>query len=102
MLCTRRLTLVLSAMLILAGGTSLVLAWLSLSGSSFLTRWHLELIFAIIMLLGIVWIRFVLHRRKTTISRIRQQLQQFEQADRIGMIMVDIDDELAGFVAEIN
>jgi len=89
-------------MLILAGGTSLVLAWLSLSGSSFLTRRHLELIFALIMLLGIVWIGFVLHRRKTTISRIRQQLQQFEQADRIGMIMVDIDDELAGLVAEIN
>ena len=86
----------------MAGGTSFVLAWLLLSGSSFLTRWHFDLVFALIMLLGIVWIGFALRRRQATISRIRQQLQQFEQADRIGMIMVDIDDELADLVAEIN
>ena len=102
MFCTRRLMLVLSALLILAGGTSFVFAWLSLSGSFSMTRWYFDLAFALMMLLCVVWIGFAWRGRRTTISLIRQQLHQFEQADRIGMIMVDMDEDLTELVAEIN
>jgi two-component system phosphate regulon sensor histidine kinase PhoR len=99
---TRRIVLTLLVLIILAGNIAFLIAQFPLAQSSSMVRWFFWLIYALVTIVAAVSIELIRRRYVLAIGRIRDQLRQFEQADRIGMIMVDVDNELADLVTEIN
>lgn len=102
MLPARKTLPVLMILLALAGGTSwLAGRWAPVGGGIF----SIWLTWLLIILSGIFcffWLVLFRQRHISTLNSIREQLQQFEQTDRIGMIMIEGNDELGGLACEIN
>ena len=94
--------MILAALTIVGGGAAFWAGRLSTADSSQALRWLCWLVFISVAMLCFFWVGVVWRRHNWTIENIRLQLQQFEEADEIGMIMVDIKDELAGLVNSIN
>jgi len=98
----RRLILILVALVTLAGSTAYLAAQSPVVGAAPLARAVIWCLFILLTFLCVLWVGCIWHRYRQTIRGIRHQLRQFECDDLIGMIMVDVNDELAGLVLEIN
>ncbi len=58
--------------------------------------------FAIMTALSVLFVYLNWHSYNESLKRIHEQIEQFEQSNQVGMIMVDADNELAELVKTIN
>ena len=102
MAIARRLVAVLIILTALAGSLGYFSAALGLQQGAQSGRNTGWAVFAVISVLSIFLIVLIWHSLRRSLRRIKQQIHQFESQGRIGMIMIDSDDELAELVGMMN
>jgi PAS domain S-box-containing protein len=86
----------------LAGSAAYFTTRMGLTGSDEGARNLGWLVFALMAGLSIIMVVLIWKNLSRSLRKIHNQLRQFESEDKIGMIMVDENDELADLVGGIN
>ena len=102
MVLARKLILVLMVLTALAGSAAYFVTEMGLTGSDERARNLGWIVFALMAGLSIIMVVLIWQSLSGSLGRIHHQLRQFEAQDKIGMIMVEENDELAELVGAIN
>jgi two-component system, OmpR family, phosphate regulon sensor histidine kinase PhoR len=99
---TRKLTLLLVGLAVLGGAVSFLTAQLAQPNASTITRNCCWATFLLMTLLGVVLVTLLWRNSNRSLQHICSQLKRFTQANQIGMVMVDDDDELSELAQVLN
>ena len=102
MVLARKLLVVLMVLTALACSAAYFATEMWLTDSAENARSLGWIVFGVMTALSIGLVVLIWRSLAGSLRRIRSQLEQFEKAERIGMIMIDANDELAELVAGIN